>query len=369
MSRLHTLRPLVVTLSVSLVLAAPVAHGDEAPQPHDGHLHVSLVNSPGAALKAADIDRLAAEVGSEGFLTRKASESSNPLSPCALLAATVISSSVNVLFYEVIQGRLTLPPKGTYIFGKYDWKSLLWLGALPSDPETGADALARLTVLQSWKATTIAATQLSDLNQAQCLTLLTDMDTMPQILSPLNEKPPVLAHPEFMSLYVTTIDKTTGDTLLAQLPTPEFLPSPASDRANPLAPCSLLRGFRLGARLNDDWFKLGTGKLPIPNNTLLLNYPPTGTQPNDGITALPTESPLKPMATQLADPAFLRSGSAKSAEVVARALGHEIVRTNQLTEMLLEASQATQADCLAEIREPSTLRKRLIEKKISLPLR
>lgn len=369
MSRLHTLRPLVVTLSVSLVLAAPVAHGDEAPQPHDGHLHVSLVNSPGAALKAADIDRLAAEVGSEGFLTRKASESSNPLSPCALLAATVISSSVNVLFYEVIQGRLTLPPKGTYIFGKYDWKSLLWLGALPSDPETGADALARLTVLQSWKATTIAATQLSDLNQAQCLTLLTDMDTMPQILSPLNEKPPVLAHPEFMSLYVTTIDKTTGDTLLAQLPTPEFLPSPASDRANPLAPCSLLRGFRLGARLNDDWFKLGTGKLPIPNNALLLNYPPTGTQPNDGLTALPTESPLKPMATQLADPAFLRGGSAKSAEVVARALGHEIVRTNQLTEMLLEASQATQADCLAEIREPSTLRKRLIEKKISLPLR
>lgn len=369
MSRLHTLPPLVATLSASLLFAIPFAHSEDTSQPHDGHLHITLVNSPGAALKAADIDRLATEVGSEGFLTRKATESSNPLSPCALLAATVIGSSVNVLFYEVNKGQLTLPPRGTYIFGKYDWKSLLWMGVLPSDPETGADALARLTVLQSWEATTIAATQLSDLNQAQCLALLTDMDTMPQILTPLKEKPPVLAHPEFMSLYVTTTDKTTGDALLAQLPKPEFLASPASDRANPLAPCSLLRGFRLGARLNDDWFKLGAGKLPIPNNALLLNYPPTGTQPNDGLTTLPAESPLKPMATQLADPAFLRSGSAKSAEVVARALGHEIVRTNQITEMLLEASQASQADCLAEIREPSTLRLRLIEKKISLPLR
>ena len=55
--------------------------------------------------------------------------------------------------------------------------------------------------------------------------------------------------------------------------------------------------------------------------------------------------------------------------VVSQAFGHEIVRTNQLTEMLLDASHASQLDCINEIRQPSTLRLRLIEKKISLPLR
>ena len=370
MLRLNTIRPLTAALFATFLLAPPLARADDALTANDGHLHIGLVNSPGVSLTSADIDRLAAEVGREGFLQKKATESDNPLAPCSLLAASVTGAMLNYLFYQTINGELTLPPRGTYIFGKYDWKSLLWMGRLPSDPETGADALARLTVIRSWAASATTAVRLSHLDQSRCLALLTDATTIPPIPNDPDSQAARMTHPAFVSIYFTTTGKTEGDALLAQLTTPELLASPASARANPLAPCSLLRSFRLAARLNDDWGRIGTGKFTVPDNALLANYPAKQDgQPGSDQASLPETSPLAPLADKLRDKDFLQGGSAQSAEVVARAFGHEMLRTNQLTEMLLDATQASQTDCLAEIREPSTLRLRLLEKKISLPLR
>lgn len=343
-------------------VAATAAQASETISATDGHLHIAFASSGGANLQPDAIDSLAREVGSPGFLQLKAEDSTNPLAPCALLSAVITGAQVNYLFYELINKSLKTPPFGSNIFGKYDWKQVLWGGGLPDDPNTAADALARIAVSRAWGLNAVLNTHIPGQTQARCLEQLTD----PQRLEKTQDggMAITLEHKLPTSLFFTSTSKADGDAHLAQLETLEFLAQPASDRSNPLAPCAMLHSMRLGARLNDDWQKIGAGKLQIPDNALLLNYPPEA-----GQSPLPNESPLKPLADKLRDSAFLRSGSPEAAVVVSRAFGHEIARTRQLTEMLLDASKASQLDCINELKAPSTLRMKLLEQKISLPLR
>lgn len=342
--------------------AATAAQASETISATDGHLHIAFASSGGANLQPDAIDSLAREVGSPGFLQLKAEDSTNPLAPCALLSAVITGAQVNYLFYELINKSLKTPPFGSNIFGKYDWKQVLWGGGLPNDPNTAADALARIAVSRAWGLNAVLNTHIPGQTQARCLEQLTD----PQRLENTQNggMAITLEHKLPTSLFFTSTSKADGDAHLAQLETLEFLAQPASDRSNPLAPCAMLHSMRLGARLNDDWQKIGAGKLQIPDNALLLNYPPEA-----GQSPLPNESLLKPLADKLRDSAFLRSGSPEAAVVVSRAFGHEIARTRQLTEMLLDASKASQLDCINELKAPSTLRMKLLEQKISLPLR
>lgn len=352
-------------LMVLTAAAATAAQASETISATDGHFHIPFASSSGANLQPDAIDSLAREVGSPGFLQLKAEDSTNPLAPCALLSAVITGAQVNYLFYELINKSLQTPPFGSNIFGKYDWKQVLWGGGLPDDPNTAADALARITVYRAWGLNTVLNTHIPGQTQARCLEQLTD----PQRLEKRQGAGTAISleHQLPISLFFTSTSKADGHAHLAQLETLEFLAQPASDRSNPLAPCAMLHSMRLGARLNEDWQTVGTGKLPIPDNALLLNLP-SGNGQGSG-TTLPAESPLKPLASRLQDSAFLRSGSPEAATVVAQAFGHEIARTGQLTEMLLDASKASQLDCINEIRAPSTLRMRLLEQKISLPLR
>ncbi|MCK6388455.1 MAG: hypothetical protein L6Q65_12770 [Zoogloea sp.] len=352
----------LVILSAATLSAAAPARASETISATDGHFHVAFASSSGANLKPDAVEGLAREVGSAGFLQLKAEDSANPLAPCALLSAALTGAHVNQLFFEIVNSSLKTPPFGSNIFGKYDWKQMLWGGGLPDDPNTAADALARISVYRAWGINTLINTHIAGQTQAGCLEQLTDpqrivLDSKEVAIS-FEHQPPV-------SLFFTSTSRAEGHEHLAQLEKLEFLSLPASDRSNPLSPCSILRSLRLGARLNEDVQTLGSGKLRIPDNALLINSPPVSGQSKP----LPAESPLKPLADKLHDPAFLRSGSPEAAVVVSQAFGHEIVRTNQLTEMLLDASHASQLDCINEIRQPSTLRLRLIEKKISLPLR
>lgn len=352
-------------LMVLTAAAAPAAQASETISATDGHFHIAFASSSGANLQPETIDSLAREVGSPGFLQLKAEDSSNPLAPCALLSAVITGAQMNYLFYELITKSLKTPPFGSNIFGKYDWKQMLWGGGLPDDPNTAADALARIAVYRAWGLNTALNTHIPGQTQARCLEQLTDPQRLEKHQGAgsaitLEHKPPI-------SLFFTSTSKTEGDAHLVQLETLAFLAQPASDRSNPLAPCAMLRSMRLGARLNEDWQTVGAGKLAIPDNALLLNVP-SGNGQSTG-TALAAESPLKPLASRLRDSAFLRSGSPEAATVVAQAFGHEIARTGQLTEMLLDASKASQLDCINEIQAPSTLRMRLLEQKISLPLR
>ena len=364
MAHQHIPRPrdaLVLLSAISLFSALP-ARASETPSATDGHFHVAFTSSSGANLQPDAVEGLAREVGSKGFLQLKAEDSTNPLAPCALLSAVITGAHVNQLFFELVGKSLKFPPYGSNIFGKYDWKKLLWGGGLPDDPSMAADALARISVYRAWGFNTALNTRIPGQTQAGCLEQLTD----PQRLTePKGESVEIsFEHKLPVSLFFTSTPKADGHEHLAQLEKPEFLTLPASERSNPLSPCVILRSLRLGARLNDDWQKIGDGKLQIPDNALLLNYPPEA-----GQNPLSDQSPLKLLTTQLRDPSFLRSGSPEAAMVVSQAFGHEIVRTNQLTEMLLGASRASQLDCINEIRQPSTLRLRLIEQKISLPLR
>jgi len=282
--------------------AATAAQASETISATDGHFHIPFASSSGANLQPDAIDSLAREVGSPGFLQLKAEDSTNPLAPCALLSAVITGAQVNYLFYELINKSLQTPPFGSNIFGKYDWKQVLWGGGLPDDPNTAADALARITVYRAWGLNTVLNTHIPGQTQARCLEQLTD----PQRLEKRQGAGTAISleHQLPVSLFFTSTSKADGHAHLAQLETLEFLAQPASDRSNPLAPCTMLRGLRLGARLNEDWQTVGTGKLPIPDNALLLNLP-SGNGQGSG-TTLPAESPLKPLASRLQDSAFLR---------------------------------------------------------------
>ena len=150
-------------LGALMVLSAAVATAAQASETisaTDGHFHIPFASSSGANLQPDAIDSLAREVGSPGFLQLKAEDSTNPLAPCALLSAVITGAQVNYLFYELINKSLQTPPFGSNIFGKYDWKQVLWGGGLPDDPNTAADALARITVYRAWGLNTVLNTHI-----------------------------------------------------------------------------------------------------------------------------------------------------------------------------------------------------------------
>jgi hypothetical protein len=208
-------------------------------------------------------------------------------------------------------------------------------GRLPDDPNTAADALARITVYRAWGLNTVLNTHIPGQTQARCLEQLTD----PQRLEKRQGGGTAISleHKLPISLFFTSTSKADGHAHLAQLETLEFLAQPASDRSNPW-PLREAARMRLGARLNEDWQTVGAGKLDSLTTRCCSTYP-SGT----GRARAPRFPPLSQPAGRAARiPAFLRSGSPEAATVVARAFGHEIARTGQLTEMLLDASKASQ---------------------------
>ncbi len=140
----------------------------------------------------------------------------------------------------------------------------------------------------------------------------------------------IVAQGEKISAY----GREKGEAVLDELLQPNFLDQKAGSQKNPLAPSSLLRAFRLAARINDFWHnKLMQGKIDV--------------------SVMPE---LAPYAEDLKDGKTLNAPTSRSAVVTSAVFAAEIARANKIITQLI--NNATERDCLEEILSPGTLRTR-----------
>jgi hypothetical protein len=257
------------------------------------------------------------------------------------------SMSMNLLFAGVIHpGAIKMfPSAGTNILGLYDADIARGKGGIPvDDPVKAADILARLVVWHSWVLSTKLNTLTAPLSQGECLDLLADPDKFEAAFARLDPATAIVAHTAPVSAYIAAFDHQKGKAYLDELLRPGFLATPATARANPLSPSSLLKAFRLAARLNDTWAKLTKGRFDTTGRPELAPY----------------AQDLRNMPSQAINPT-------RKAEIMAAVFATETMRANDLTRQLTR--NATQHECLDEIFKPGSLRMKLLEEGITVPLR
>jgi len=346
----HLLPLVPVVLSGCADLQQMMPGASPAPPPviETAHLHANLTGSAGARLTPQGVPTLLRELRGEGFLQSPGSASTNPLAPCGLLAGALTSGFTNNLFCEMAGVCQLLPtPRGTRILGAYDNELAKSPRAIPrDDPLTTADIMARLYAFRSGGDSLTFNGFIGPRTQQQCLALVASPGRTVRELSPYRGGPmPPDAAP--VSAWATRIEQDDANRHDAELKTPGFLDRSATATTNPFAPCSVLRSFRLAARLNDSWPAIAAGKFDS--------------------TDVGSLGSLAPYRDDLKNPALLQSGTPRAAEAMAAAFAAEVIRANALTEQLL--AKATQQDCSDEILTPGTIRQRLMKQGIILPLR
>lgn len=342
----------VVVLLIASATMSDAAHAKEAGKevmPPVGHVEFALSGSSGAAPRADELDRLIALIEKQDLLIMPATATDSPLAPCALLAAAKTAELANLLFWSARQPHgmgLFYPSAGSNILGRYDTDFMRAEGTLSKiEPKKAADILARIIVYHSWVLSTKLNVLLASMTQGECLQLLASPEKSAERMHALDPSKAGQTHAAPVSAYISTYSRETGDVFMAELLKKGFLARTNASQSNPFAPCAVLSSFRLAARLNDAWgHQLPKGSYDVASNSTLARYA-------EDIKQIP----------QMVAP------SERMAEVFAAVFAAEIQRSNELTALL--TANATEAQCLAEVLEPGTIRKRLLKEGIELPLR
>lgn len=337
-----------IVIALALVQSLVTWPATTAVDPEHGHLEVSLAGSAGTALSPAELDSFIVISRNPSFLASTAVDNPSLLAPCSLLTAALASGLMNTIFTGVTHpGVIQLfPSQGTNILGRYDDDIALGKGAIPrDDPNKAADILARLVVFHSWGLSTRLNTLITPLNQGACLQLLADPVRLDKALSRLAPSKAVMIHTAPVNAYIAAYGRSEGNVFLAELLQPGFLDKPSSFQTNPLSPCSLLRAFRLAARLNDTWHnKLVKGNFDVSDKPGLAIY-----------------------ETDIGDIPAHGTATSREAEAMAAVFATEIMRANDLTSLLMK--NTTQRECLNEIFEPGLLRIKLLKEGVIIPMR
>ena len=324
------------------------ASGKESTPSH-GHAEFALSGSPGAALSASELDRFVALIGAKDLLVMSATATDSPLAPCALLSAAKAAELANTVFWAAREPHgmgLLYPSAGTNILGRYDSDFIRAEGTLSKlKPNKAADMLARIIIFRSWGLSTQLNTLLASMTQGECLQLLAKPEQTMARMQALDSSKMVLTHAAPVLAYISTYSRETGDVFLAELLKKGFLAKTNTSNSNPFAPCAVLSSFRLAARLNDTWNnQLPKGGYDVASKPELAKYA-------EDIKGIP----------------LMVTPSARMAEVFAAVFSAEILRSNELTAQL--TGKATEAQCLEEMFDPGTIRKRLMKEGVELPLR
>jgi hypothetical protein len=338
-------------LYVSLAHAQGASPGPGAvpgEQPSPGHVEVILSGSRGASVREGALAAFLPTLREPQFLDTPARDSADPLAPCALVIAVWGSAQMNHFFRGLnFPGTVDVrPPPGSNIVGMYDAELARAKGAIPrDDPGKTADMLARILVWQSWGFSARANTLVSALNQRQCLEMMIHPEHLVRALKDVKPANMVFTHNPAVSSFVMTVEAAEGHQWLRALLAPQMLDQRAAPKDHPLAPCALVRTFRLAARLNDLW----------------------GRQLREGRLDVAGRQELVPYGEELGKPLGDLDVSARTAEVLAAAVAAEIARANWLSDRLVE--QATQGECLNELFEPGGLRDKVRRAGVVLPAR
>jgi hypothetical protein len=314
-----------------------------------GHLEFAFSGSRGAALRAGELERFIDLNRTQDLLMLPATATESPLAPCALLSAAKTAELANMMFWAVRQPhgiRLMYPLAGSNILGRYDSKFVRTEWTLSKiEPNKAADILARLVVFRSGGLSAVLNTFLSSMHQGECLELLANPERTQERMKAVDQRQLVWTHAAPVSVYIAEYSRENGHSFLDQLLEQDFFEKPNASKSNPFSPCAVLGTFRLAARLNDLWNnQLTKGAFDTANRPELSQYA-------EDIKGIPrTVTP-----------------SARMAEVFAAVFSAEIVRANELTARL--TGSATENQCLEEVLEPGTIRKRLLKEGVELPLR
>ena len=341
-----------VVLAIAGAAISDAAHAKEAAKegtPPHGHVEFALSGSPGAALDARELDRFIALIGKQDLLVMSATATDSPLAPCALLSAAKAAELANMLFWSARQPHgmgLFYPSAGSNILGRYDADFMRAEGTLSKiEPKKAADILARIIVYHSWVLSTKLNALLSSMTQGECLRLLANPEKSIERMQALDPGKAVLTHAAPVSAYISTYSPETGNLFMAELLKKGFLARTNTSQSNPFAPCAVLAAFRIAARLNDTWgHQLPKGGYDVASNPNLARYA-------EDIKGIP----------------LMVTPSERMAEVFAAVFSAEILRSNELTTQL--TANATEAQCLEEVFDPGTIRKRLMKEGVQLPLR
>lgn len=307
--------------------------------PNSPHMHLTLIAYPDPILTTKDVVEKLSILITEEFLKSKSESSDNPLAPCSLLAAGLISNQLNAIGYQIQQhGTVPLPlPLGTNILRIYDKE--LKGGRIPRDDQRiTADIMARLFIWYSGGINYTANTLIHESTQQQCLALLiSDTNTISPLIDAKLSDPDshVFTHIQAVANYSPTLSKPNAERFLDELRTRTFLALPSQSTQNPLAPCSLLKSLRLSTSVKNLWESILTGK-SNSNNPLVEKF-------------------LQDVKGGI----LLRDNPVKAAQTAAYIFGSQIVDADVFTDML--TSESTQQECLSEIFQPGQIRARLIK--------
>jgi hypothetical protein len=231
--------------------------------------HMLLVNGAYLESISEKYRVLIAEVSKPEFLEKKASESDNPLAPCALLANSILSTQVFYLQWRIVnEQQFPAPMEGSNIFGMYD-KVISDDKFFDQLPEIKADMLARMHIYWSGGFDTIQNTFINELTQSECLVhlLVTDPESLAELLDEPSSGAPE-SHPSMhyapVAMHGSTYSNQELEQYLDDLKSSEFLTLTAEATDSPVMPCSLLRAYLSGASIYNLWESVREGKLLAP---------------------------------------------------------------------------------------------------------
>ncbi len=326
--------------------AGPESTTSEA---QSGHLEFALSGSPGATLRAGELEQFIDLNGTQDLLMLPATATESPLAPCALLSAAKTAELANMMFWAVRQPhgiKLIYPYPGSNILGRYDSELVRTEWTLSTiEPNKAADILARLVAFRSGGLSAVLNTFLLSMNQGECLELLANPEKTQERMKEVDQKQLVWMHTAPVKAYIAEYSRERGHFFLDTLLERDLLTKPNASKSNPFSPCAVLGTFRLAARLNDAW-----------NNQLAKGAFDTDNRPE-----------LSKYAADIKGIPRMVAPSARMAEVFAAVFSAEILRANELTARL--TGRATENQCLEEVLEPGTIRKRLLKEGVELPLR
>lgn len=308
------------------------------------HAHLSLVTYRGSVLAFGNAEPYVNEVKDAAFLNTPGILSDNPLAPCALLAAGVISGQVNLLWYKItVERAIPIPPPKTNLLGRFDED--IKGGKIPmDDPGKAAEIMARLFVWHSWITDAATNTMIHGRTQQQCLELLlSSPDVVAASIDGVQPGDLVFSHSPAVAHYSAMLPRDDSERFFKDVRREGFTSLSSKGTDNPAAPCSLLRAFRLASRLNETWGQILTGTLRDTRHPMLGKF-----------------------SGDLKSGAVPRGNKQKAAEITAYLFASEMLQADEVSEGLI--SQATQQECLNEIFQPGLIRMRLL-KEGKLPLR
>ncbi|MEN8130964.1 MAG: hypothetical protein ABFS45_12380 [Pseudomonadota bacterium] len=315
------------------------ASDDDVQSPH---LHLSLAVAPSAILTPELFNEYVIKTRNLPAANSSDESYKNPLMPCSLLAAGVSAVQLNQMWSEIINNTIPIP-LGTNILGKYD--NDIQSGTLPRDgSHKSADFIARLFVFHSSGIETTSNTIVAGKTQTECIKLLlSNSDTVAKKIMGMKPDDMIFSHSAAASHYSRILVGDDAIHLFSELNWDDILESHYDEVASPIAPCSLLRTFRLSSRLNKAWFTILNGSLYGTVHPSLEKY----------------SIEMSADVPDVNDP--------RSAEIMATIFASNILWADEVTDELI--SESTQKECLVEIYQPGGIRMRLMREGKMSPYR